>query len=52
MRNLFLCGLLLAATVPVQAIAAVGDGPEPGIEVLLRRANGRASDSPAVGCAP
>ncbi len=36
MRNLFLCGLLLAATVPVQAIAAVGDGPEPGIEVLLR----------------
>ena len=36
MRNLFLCGLLLAAMVPVQAIAAVGDGPEPGIEVLLR----------------
>ena len=40
MRNLFLCGLLLAAMAPVHAAEMGGNGPEPGIEVLLRERAG------------
>lgn len=40
MRNLLLCGLLLAWMSPVQAVEASGSGPEPGIEVLLRERAG------------
>ena len=39
MRNLFLCGLL-AAMAPVHAAEMGGNGPEPGIEVLLRERAG------------
>ncbi len=40
MRNLLLCGLLLAWMSPVRAVEASGSGPEPGIEVLLRERAG------------
>lgn len=40
MRNLLLCGLLLAGTASAQATEAHGSGPEPGIEVLLRERAG------------
>lgn len=40
MRNLFLCSLLLAWMAPAQAIEVQGNGPEPGIEVLLRERAG------------
>lgn len=40
MRNLFLCGLLLAGMAPVHAAEMGGNGPEPGIEVLLRERAG------------
>ncbi|MGX9719052.1 exo-beta-N-acetylmuramidase NamZ family protein [Stenotrophomonas acidaminiphila] len=40
MRNLFLCGLLLAAMAPVHAAEMGGNGPEPGIELLLRERAG------------
>jgi len=40
MRNLFLRGLLLAAMAPVHAAEMGGNGPEPGIEVLLRERAG------------
>ncbi len=40
MRNLFLCGLLLASAMPARAVEVRGAGPEPGIEVLLNERAG------------